>query len=147
MDHQSRNRTFLIAAPRDMNRHGFGSNLLSWWISANFRFSLKAACPLAHHFCRRWSGGQADKRMQILKRHRNQATGSETSPAICIGARPFESMLDDLELATEAKRSIEMSSDYFYEQDREADWIKTFRDLIDNETNYRRSLGDDGYDA
>ncbi|WP_217993229.1 hypothetical protein F0332_006195 [Klebsiella grimontii] len=71
----------------------------------------------------------------------------EISPAISIGAQPFGSMLDDLELATEARRSIEMSSDYFYEQDCEADWIKTFRDLIDNETNYRRSLGDDGYDA
>lgn len=70
-----------------------------------------------------------------------------TSPAISIGAQPFGSMLDDLELATEARRSIEMSSDYFYEQDSEADWIKTFRDLIDNETNYRRNLGDDGYDA
>ncbi|MDX7660893.1 hypothetical protein SJ554_00270 [Enterobacter asburiae] len=71
----------------------------------------------------------------------------EISPAISIGAQPFGAMLDDLELAAEARRSIEMSSDYFYEQDREADWIKTFRDLIDHETNYRRSLGGDGYDA
>ncbi|GJI98150.1 hypothetical protein RugamoR57_48680 [Duganella caerulea] len=70
----------------------------------------------------------------------------ESSPAISIKARPFRAMLDDLELAAEASRSIEMSSDYLYERSRETDWIKTFRDLIDNETNYRRSLGDIGYD-
>jgi len=71
----------------------------------------------------------------------------ESSPAISIEARPFRAMLDDLELAAKASRCIETSSDYLYEQDRETDWIKTFRDLIDNETNYRRSLGDKGYDA
>ena len=71
----------------------------------------------------------------------------ENSPAISIEARPFRAMLDDLELAAEARYSIEMSSDDLYEQDREADWIKTFRDLIDNETNYRRTFGDNAYDA
>lgn len=85
-----------------------------------------------------------DRQIQALS---VSCSHGETSPAISIGARPFGSMLDDLELATEARRSIEMSSDYFYEQDREVDWIKTFRNLIDDETNYRRSLGDDGYDA
>lgn len=40
-----------------------------------------------------------------------------------------------------------MSSDYLYEQDRESDWIKTFRDLIGNETNYRRSLCDNDADV
>ncbi len=85
-----------------------------------------------------------DRQIQALS---VSCSHGETSPAISIGAQPFGSMLDDLELATEARRSIEMSSEYFYEQDSEADWIKTFRDLIDNETNYRRNLGDDGYDA
>ena len=71
----------------------------------------------------------------------------ESSPAISIEARSFVAILDDLELAAEARRSVEMNSDYLYEQNREADWIKTFRDLIDNEANNRRSLGDDAYDA
>ena len=71
----------------------------------------------------------------------------EISPAISIRARPFGSMLDDLELAAEARRSIEMNSDHFYEQDDEYEWIKTFRDLTDDETKYRQSLGDDGYGA
>ncbi|MCA8061266.1 MULTISPECIES: hypothetical protein [unclassified Burkholderia] len=71
----------------------------------------------------------------------------ETHPAICIEARPFTAMLDDLELAAEAARAIEMNPDYLYEQDREADWIKTFRNLKENEADNRRLLGNSIYDA
>lgn len=71
----------------------------------------------------------------------------ESHPSICIEARPFTAMLDDLELATEALCAIEMNSHAIYEHDREADWIKTFRDLRDNEVDNRRSLGDGFYDA
>jgi len=71
----------------------------------------------------------------------------ETSPAISIGARPFTAMLDDLELATEAVRAAEMNIESIYEQEREEEWIETFRDLKDNEADERRRLGDDLYDA
>ncbi|CAG4925629.1 RusA family crossover junction endodeoxyribonuclease [Paraburkholderia gardini] len=71
----------------------------------------------------------------------------ETHPAIRIEARPFTAMLDDLEVAAEAARAIEMNLDYLYEQDREADWIKTFRDLKDNEADNRHHLGNRLYDA
>ncbi len=71
----------------------------------------------------------------------------KTSPAISIGARPFTAMLDDLELATEAVRAAEMNIESIYEQEREGEWIETFRDLKDNEADERRRLGDDLYDA
>lgn len=71
----------------------------------------------------------------------------QMSPSISITARPFRSMLNDLELAAETRRSIEMSIDYLYEQDSEADWINEFLSLRNNETNYRRRLGDNVYDA
>lgn len=71
----------------------------------------------------------------------------ETSPAISIGARPFTAMLDDLELATEAVRAAEMNIESTYDQEREGEWIETFRDLKDNEADKRRRLGDDLYDA
>lgn len=71
----------------------------------------------------------------------------ESHPAIYIEARPFTSLLDDLELAAKAANLIEMNGDYLYPQDREAEWIKTFRDLIVNEAANRRSLGDNLYDA
>lgn len=85
-----------------------------------------------------------DRQIQVLSvscRH------GEDMPRIFITAQPFGSLLDDLELAAEATRSIEMDIDYYYEQELEADWIKTFRDLRDNETNHRVSLGDALYDA
>ncbi|MCL1030193.1 hypothetical protein [Serratia silvae] len=71
----------------------------------------------------------------------------EPYPSIRIEARPFTAMLDDLELATEARYSIETNIDYLYEQDHEADWIKTFRDLKDNEAYKRQNLGNDLYNA
>jgi hypothetical protein len=71
----------------------------------------------------------------------------ETHPAIRVEARPFTAMLDDLEVAAEAARAIEMNLDYLYEQDREADWIETFRDLKDNEMDKRHNLGNGLYDA
>ncbi|MCL6379416.1 hypothetical protein EXT57_18905 [Pectobacterium brasiliense] len=71
----------------------------------------------------------------------------ESHPSIRIEARPFAAMLDDLELATEVRRSIEMNTDYLQEQDREADWIKTFRDLKDNEADNRHRFGNEAYEG
>lgn len=71
----------------------------------------------------------------------------ETSPSIRIGARPFTAMLDDLGLAAEAARIAEMTIDSFQEQDQEGGWIKTLHDLISNEADKRRRLGNDLYDA
>ena len=56
-------------------------------------------------------------------------------------------MLDDLELAAEAVRSAEMNLDAYYHEERETDWIDTFRNLVRNEASERRSLGDSLYDA
>ncbi|MFD4121057.1 hypothetical protein ACFWQD_07075 [Alcaligenes faecalis] len=71
----------------------------------------------------------------------------ETSPTISISARPLNAMLDDLELAAEALRVAEMDMEYLYESERDGEWIETFRDLKDNETDNRRRLGVDLYDA
>lgn len=71
----------------------------------------------------------------------------EDHPSIVIEARPFVAMLEDLELAAEAVRHDEMTSDAWYHEDREAEWIDTLRDLKQNEANSRRRLGDDMYDA
>ena len=56
-------------------------------------------------------------------------------------------MIDDLEIAAEAVRAVEMNGDALYRQDYEEDWIETFRDLKCNEADRRRSLGDSLYDA
>jgi hypothetical protein len=71
----------------------------------------------------------------------------ESNPRIVIEARPFAAMLDDLELAAEAVRVVETVSGAWYDQDRDAEWIKTFRDLKRNEADARRRLGDDMYNA
>jgi hypothetical protein len=56
-------------------------------------------------------------------------------------------MLDDLELAAEAIRSVDMNHDTYYHEERETEWIDTFRNLVRNEVNQRRSLGDSLYEA
>lgn len=63
-----------------------------------------------------------------------------------IEARPFSAMLDDLELAMDAVRATETMQSY-YERDREDEWVDTFRELIRDEENQRRALGDDTYVA
>jgi hypothetical protein len=71
----------------------------------------------------------------------------EDHPGVRIEARPFAAMLDDLELAAEAIRSVEMNHDAYYHEERETEWIDTFRNLVRNEVNERRSLGDSRYEA
>jgi len=71
----------------------------------------------------------------------------EDHPDIRIEARPFAAMLDDLELAAEAVRTAEMNMQTYYEEEREAEWIDTLRDLVCDEERERKTLGDDMYDA
>jgi hypothetical protein len=85
-----------------------------------------------------------DRRIQALSvscRH------GESQPAINLEARPFAAMLDDLELAAEVAREEEMSSDVWYRDELEAEWIDTFRDLKQNEARERQRLGDTTYNA
>lgn len=65
---------------------------------------------------------------------------------IRIEARPFSAMLDDLELAGLALQSAETMRSH-YEQEREDDWVDTYRDLIQSENAQRKALGDEMYEA
>ena len=78
--------------------------------------------------------------LSVMCRH------GEDRPDIGIEARPFAAMLDDLELATEAAHAAE-TMDAYFEQDRESEWIDTFRDLIREEAHSRKALGDKLYEA
>jgi hypothetical protein len=68
-------------------------------------------------------------------------------PRIHIEARPFSAMLDDLELAADAARAAEINLDTYYNEERKAEWIDTFRDLVRNEEQTRRKLGNDLFEA
>ncbi len=70
----------------------------------------------------------------------------KSDPRISIEARPFKSMLDDLELAAEIIRKEEMSNDAWQREMYEEDWVKTFSDFRVNETEKRRIYGDSFYD-
>lgn len=78
--------------------------------------------------------------LSVMCRH------GEGRPNIGIEARPFAAMLDDLELAANALHAAE-SMDSYYERDREGEWIDTFRDLIRDEAQQRKALGDKLYEA
>lgn len=69
------------------------------------------------------------------------------SPMIAIEGRPFVTLLDDLELATEASREIELDNpERWYQQDAK-EWIGTLKDILQDEHNVRARLGDGLYDA
>jgi hypothetical protein len=70
----------------------------------------------------------------------------EDRPNIRIEARPFADMLDDLELAGRALQAAE-SMESHYEQEREGEWVDTFRNLIRDEKAQRKDLGDKTYEA
>jgi len=78
--------------------------------------------------------------LSVMCRH------GEDRPDIGIEARPFAAMLDDLELAIKAAHAAE-TMDAYFEQDRESEWIDTFRDLIRDEAHSRKALGDKLYEA
>lgn len=78
--------------------------------------------------------------LSVLCRH------GEDRPNIGIEARPFAGMLDDLELAAKPVHAADNMNAY-YEQDREGEWIDTFRDLIRHEAQHRAALGDRLYEA
>lgn len=78
--------------------------------------------------------------LSVMCRH------GEDRPNITVEARPFAAMLDDLELAAKAVRAEEGINAY-YEHEREAEWIDTFRDLIRDEAKSRKALGDNLYEA
>jgi len=61
--------------------------------------------------------------LSVICRH------GEDVPNISVEVRPFAAMLDDLELAAKAIHAAE-SMEAYYEQDREGEWIDTFRDLM-----------------
>lgn len=72
----------------------------------------------------------------------------EDQPNIQVEVRPFAAMLDDLELAGEVIRAAELDDPAsYYRGDDEKEWIDTFRDLVNNEKQERRILGDDLYEA
>jgi hypothetical protein len=78
--------------------------------------------------------------LSVMCRH------GEDRPFMRIEARPFSAMLDDLELATDAMRATETMQSY-YERDREDEWVETFRELVREEAQQRRALGDEMYEA
>lgn len=78
--------------------------------------------------------------LSVMCRH------GEDRPNIIVEARPFAAMLDDLELAAKAVHAAD-DLDTHYEQEREAEWIDTFRDLIRDEAQSRKALGDKLYEA
>ena len=78
--------------------------------------------------------------LSVMCRH------GEDRPDIGIEARPFAAMFDDLELAIKAAHAAE-TMDAYFEQDRESEWIDTFRDLIRDEAHSRKALGDKLYEA
>lgn len=70
-----------------------------------------------------------------------------SAPRIYIEGRPFKAMLEDLELAVKVKTQSTMNNADSYYEDSEREWIKTFRELIDDEIEQRKSLGDVLYDG
>jgi len=85
-----------------------------------------------------------DRQIQVLSvscRHGGR------DPIICVEAMPLAAMLDDLALAAKAVQENEMRIDALHREDRDREWIKTLRDLKQNDADTRRQLGDDTYDA
>lgn len=78
--------------------------------------------------------------LSVMCRH------GEDRPNIRIEARPFAAMLDDLELAAKALQASETMQSY-YEQEREDEWIDTYRELVRDEKLQRKALGDKMYEA
>lgn len=78
--------------------------------------------------------------LSVMCRH------GEDRPNIRIEARPFAAMLDDLELAAKALQASETMQSY-YEQEREDEWIDTYRELVRDEKLQREALGDKMYEA
>lgn len=70
-----------------------------------------------------------------------------SDPEIFLEARPFAAMLDDLELANNAIQRLTMESHAGYEQERESEWIDSFRSILRDETKIRAKLGDGYYEA
>jgi hypothetical protein len=72
----------------------------------------------------------------------------EKHPSIWITARPFKSMLKDLELATDAMRVLEQDDpSRDYESEREYESVERFKKLLANSEAERAQLGDDLYGA
>lgn len=72
----------------------------------------------------------------------------EERPVIAIHASPFGVMLDDLELAAEALRSLEENDPASWHRgDQERESVTTFRRLIEQEREHRNRLGDKLYEA
>jgi hypothetical protein len=69
-------------------------------------------------------------------------------PMISIEGRPFSSMLQDIELATDATREMEMDNPGSWNRDEhEQEWVHTLKDLLRNQVSVRKKMGDALYDA
>jgi hypothetical protein len=69
----------------------------------------------------------------------------EERPMIAIHASPLGTMLDDLELAVEALRSLEEND--AVSRDEEREWVTSFRRLMEEERDLRNRVGDKFYEA
>jgi len=104
----------------------------------------------ARHNAVNWS------RRHLLYKDDSQIQGLSVScrhgnnhPEILIEARPLAAMLDDLELANDAIRRMEMENHAWYEHECEceSDWIDSFRSTLRDEAKIRAKLGDSTYEA
>lgn len=71
----------------------------------------------------------------------------ESHPGIYIEARPFQALLDDLELAAKLDLSTDTRVDDDYNRELEMEWVDTFSELTHDEANQRQALGSSLYDA
>lgn len=72
----------------------------------------------------------------------------ETRPSITIAARSMSSMVDDIELAAQATHALdEKDADHSIHDERDHEWIESFRRLIEHEAETRVSSGDEFYEA
>jgi Holliday junction resolvase RusA-like endonuclease len=72
----------------------------------------------------------------------------ETRPSIAIAARQFSHMVDDIELAAHAIRGLDATdSNHPRHEERDQEWIASFKRLIEEEAEIRAGGGDDLYEA
>lgn len=102
----------------------------------------------ARHNAVKWS------RRHLLYKDDSQIQGLSVScrhgnshQEIFLEARPFAAMLDDLELACDAIQQLEMENHTWYEDERESEWIDSFRSALCDEAKLRAKLGDSTYEA
>jgi hypothetical protein len=101
--------------------------------------------------------GSADKEWQKKRLYKDDSqiralsvscVHGEIRPSIAIAARRFSNMVDDIELAAHATRGLhEKDSDHPHHEERDQEWIASFRGLIDGEAEIRAGGYDELYEA